>query len=153
MKSALLEAINASCLFQALPDLAAADGQVYDLAFSLNGRGNYSSFWIKVILGTEMLNKWRAWRKPAQEENWGLLGEELEMEGLAEGSCRAEGELGDAGGEAVRLGGRAVARSGPPVPAKGSAREIPAPSSPGAAPVASGLALHSDSGIARQKKP
>lgn len=78
-----------------------------------------------------MLNKWRAWRKPAQEENWGLLGEELEMEGLAEGSCRAEGELGDAGGEAVRLGGRAVARSGPPAPAKGSAREIPAPSSPG----------------------
>lgn len=49
VKSALLEAINASCLFQALPDLAAADGQLYDLAFQLNGGGNYSSLWIEVI--------------------------------------------------------------------------------------------------------
>lgn len=33
-KSALLEAINVFCLLQAVPDLAAADGQVYDLAFN-----------------------------------------------------------------------------------------------------------------------
>lgn len=33
VKSALLEAINAFCHLQAVPDLAAADGQVYDLAF------------------------------------------------------------------------------------------------------------------------
>lgn len=33
VKSALLEAINAFCLLQAVPDLASADGQVYNLAF------------------------------------------------------------------------------------------------------------------------
>lgn len=36
-----------------------------------------------------MLNKWRAWQKPVQEESWSVL-EELEMEGLAGGSCGAQ---------------------------------------------------------------
>ena len=33
VKSAFLEVINGLCLLQAVPDLAASDGQVYDLVF------------------------------------------------------------------------------------------------------------------------
>lgn len=40
-----------------------------------------------------MLHKGRAQQKLTQEENWGLLGEHLEMEGLAEGNCKAKGKL------------------------------------------------------------
>lgn len=107
VKSALLEAINASCLFQALPDLAAAaDGQLYDLAFQLNGRGNYSSFWIEAIRGAGMLNEWRAWQKPAQEEIWGVSQEKSwGWKGWQEAAVEQGTGWREAGGEAEGLGG------------------------------------------------
>lgn len=61
-----------------------------------------------------MLNKGRAWQKLTQEENWGLLGEQLEMEGLAEGNCKAKGKqrhrsgAGFSRSKAAGLGGRAA---------------------------------------------
>lgn len=107
-------------------------GNFYDLAFQLNGRGNYSSLWIEGILGTEMLNKWRVWRKPAQEESWGLLGEEPEMEGLAGGSCGAQGRLegcwrgaSGAGWPGRGTAGRGTTTEQPPSPSPAPAKGNP----------------------------
>lgn len=104
-----------------------------------------------------MLNEGRAQQKLTQEENWGLLGEQPEMGGLAEGNCKAKGKRRHGSGagfnrrsKAAGLGGQAATaiasrellllvgathtwwkRSPPPThtPTKGFSREIPAPSS------------------------
>lgn len=97
-----------------------------------------------------MLNKWRAWQKPVQEENWRLL-EELEMEGLAEGSCGAQGCWGrgtGAGGPSSGTAGTGTA----PRPSKGLCQGNPCSFISEAAMV-SGLTHRSDPGVAPQKNP